>query len=75
MRPLPLRLRLALVETAGDTEPDPETLAAHCRTTLAGYKVPKYFLVLESMQRSPAGKADYTLLRGIARERLAGGTP
>ncbi|MFM7224942.1 MAG: AMP-binding enzyme, partial [Actinomycetota bacterium] len=62
---------VALVEPAGDAI-DPDALGAHCRTSLAGYKVPKRFLVLDSLQRSPAGKADYTLLRGIARDRLAG---
>jgi fatty-acyl-CoA synthase len=51
---------------------DVEALRAHCRTTLAGYKVPKTVLVLPSLQRSPAGKADYQLLRGIAAREVEG---
>ncbi len=51
---------------------DADGLRAHCRATLAGYKVPKVVLALSSLQRSPAGKADYQLLRGIASEQVAG---
>ena len=50
---------------------DQAGLAAHCRATLAGYKVPKHFLRVDSLQRSPAGKADYKLLRNIAEDALA----
>ncbi|HEY3834676.1 MAG TPA: AMP-binding protein [Acidimicrobiia bacterium] len=45
-------------------------LREHARQGLAGYKVPKHFVVMDSLQRSPAGKADYTLLRGLAAARL-----
>jgi fatty-acyl-CoA synthase len=47
-----------------------DDLAAHCRTTLAGYKVPKEFVTVDSLQRSPAGKADYNLLRSVAAAEL-----
>ena len=60
---------VALVEVSGTVDED--ALAAHCRTTLAGYKVPKRFLVLDSLQRSPAGKADYKLLKELAAKELA----
>ena len=36
---------------------------AHCRTSLAAYKVPKQVVVVDSLERSPAGKADYKHLR------------
>ena len=49
---------------------DDDELREHARRGLAGYKVPKYFVVMDSLQRSPAGKADYTLLRGLAVARL-----
>ena len=58
---------VALVEPADDRPVDEATLAAHCRATLAGYKMPKQFVVLDSLQRSPAGKADYKLLRDAGR--------
>jgi fatty-acyl-CoA synthase len=57
---------VALVEPADGTELDDDALHAHCRHVLAGYKVPKRFVALDSLQRSAAGKADYTLLRDIA---------
>jgi acyl-CoA synthetase (AMP-forming)/AMP-acid ligase II len=61
---------VALVEVTNGAA-DEDALAAHCRTTLAGYKVPKRFIVLDSLQRSPAGKADYKLLKDIAAKELA----
>jgi 3-oxocholest-4-en-26-oate---CoA ligase len=41
-------------------------LRAHCRTSLAGYKVPKAFCWVERVIRSPAGKPDYAWARAIA---------
>ena len=37
--------------------------------SLATYKVPKRIVVVDSLQRSPAGKADYKQLRAIAASR------
>jgi 3-oxocholest-4-en-26-oate---CoA ligase len=62
---------VALVESEAGRTPSLDALETHCRGELAGYKRPKQFLFLDSLQRSPAGKADYSLLRGIARDRLA----
>ncbi len=43
----------------------------HCHGRgLAGYKIPRQVLTLESMQRAPNGKADYKLLRSLATARL-----
>jgi acyl-CoA synthetase (AMP-forming)/AMP-acid ligase II len=62
---------VALVETRdGASAVARGDLATHCRSTLAGYKVPKEFVLVDSLQRSPAGKADYNLLRGIAASAL-----
>jgi 3-oxocholest-4-en-26-oate---CoA ligase len=55
----------------GDQAADAEALTRHCRTALAGYKVPKRFVVVDSLQRSPAGKADYNLLRSIALDAVS----
>jgi fatty-acyl-CoA synthase len=61
---------VALVHATDGRTVDADALAAHCRASLAGYKVPKRILVFDSLQRSPAGKADYRLLRELAAERL-----
>ncbi|GAA0479952.1 acyl-CoA synthetase [Streptomyces sp. NPDC046215] len=41
-------------------------LQAHCRTRLAGYKVPRGVVFTERVRRSPSGKADYRWARGVA---------
>jgi 3-oxocholest-4-en-26-oate---CoA ligase len=61
---------VALVQPAGAMFGESD-LAVHCRTTLAGYKVPKHFVSVDSLQRSPAGKADYKLLRRVAEEAVS----
>lgn len=43
----------------GFDEPSPEELAEHCRTSLAGYKIPRSVIVVPEVLRSPSGKADY----------------
>jgi acyl-CoA synthetase (AMP-forming)/AMP-acid ligase II len=43
-----------------------EELAAHCRTRLAGYKVPREVHVVDEVRRSPSGKADYVWARAVA---------
>jgi fatty-acyl-CoA synthase len=55
---------VALIEPGNDF--DESTLAAHCRERVAPYKCPKRFVTLDSLERSPAGKADYGYLRGLA---------
>jgi 3-oxocholest-4-en-26-oate---CoA ligase len=41
-------------------------LDAHCRTRIAGYKVPRQLNVVEQIVRSPAGKADYPWAKRLA---------
>ena len=41
-------------------------LIAHCRETLAGYKVPKRFEVVDVVRRGPNGKADYRWAASVA---------
>jgi acyl-CoA synthetase (AMP-forming)/AMP-acid ligase II len=43
----------------GTTPPTLEELQAHCRETLAGYKVPRVVVAVDEVKRTPAGKADY----------------
>jgi acyl-CoA synthetase (AMP-forming)/AMP-acid ligase II len=49
----------AVVQPAPGTRPTLEELSDHCREHLAGYKLPKRLVIVEAIQRSPAGKADY----------------
>jgi len=49
----------AVVQAREGCHPDLESLQAHCRTRIAGYKVPRQLHVVEEFVRSPAGKADY----------------
>jgi len=63
---------VALVQVAEGAGADEDELRSFCRRRgLAGYKVPRRVLVIDSLQRAPNGKADYRLLRGIATDRLA----
>lgn len=43
-----------------------EDLRAHCRATLAGYKLPKALVLVDEVARNPAGKADYRWAREVA---------
>ncbi len=43
-----------------------DELAEHCSTHIARYKLPRELHLVESMQRSPAGKADYAWAKGVA---------
>jgi len=45
---------------------DLDDLATHCRESLAGYKVPRELTVVDKVQRSPSGKADYRWAKEIA---------
>ena len=57
---------VALVQPEVATSVDGAALAASCRGRLAGYKRPKRFFAVESLERSAAGKADYRRLRRLA---------
>ena len=57
---------VALVQQQNGRTIDADALTAHCRASLAAYKTPKQMIVIDSLERSPAGKADYKRLREIA---------
>ena len=55
---------VALVVAAdGDGSLDEDALEAWCRGRVSGYKRPRRFFVVTTLDRSPAGKADYARLR------------
>ena len=41
-------------------------LVEHCRGQLAGYKVPREVVLVDTIVRSPAGKADYRWAKQVA---------
>ncbi|MGH9213010.1 MAG: AMP-binding enzyme [Acidimicrobiales bacterium] len=49
----------------GHVRPDDDQLRSHCRTLIAGYKVPKAFTWVDHVQRSPSGKPDYAWARAV----------
>jgi acyl-CoA synthetase (AMP-forming)/AMP-acid ligase II len=57
--------RVAAVVAAAD-DLDIDHVQAHCRESLAGYKVPRSFTVVDAIERSPAGKADYRWAAEVA---------
>ena len=46
--------------------PSLDDIQTHCRTRLAGYKIPRQLVITESVRRSPSGKADYRWARDVA---------
>ncbi len=58
---------VAIFEAVADAPtPDLSSIQEHCRTRLAGYKVPRAAHVVDEVMRSSAGKADYAWAREIA---------
>ena len=57
-----------------DAPPSLADLAEHCRTSLAGYKVPKHLVLADEIQRSPSGKPDYPWASALAIETLGAPT-
>jgi acyl-CoA synthetase (AMP-forming)/AMP-acid ligase II len=50
----------------GADEPLLEELQAHARERIAGYKVPRQLTVVDAVQRTAVGKADYTWAKEVA---------
>ena len=57
---------VAVLAAVPGAEPGTDELDAHCRQVLAGYKVPKDWVFVEQVQRSPSGKADYAWAKAAA---------
>ena len=55
----------AVVSAMPGTDPSPDSIIAHCRTRLAGYKVPKTVSVVPELPKNPTGKI---LKRELRRE-------
>jgi len=57
------RLGQVVAALVAGTAIEAETVKAHVRSQLAGYKVPRHVLVAESVERMATGKADYNAVR------------
>jgi long-chain acyl-CoA synthetase len=64
--PLRGELPIAFIELAEGTAFSEEDLRAHCRSRLAGFKVPREIRVMEKLPRNPTGK----ILRRALAEKL-----
>jgi len=49
----------------GHQAPSLESIQEHCRSTIAGYKLPRRLHVVDTVERSPSGKPDYTWATSI----------
>ena len=56
----------AVVQARDAATPTLEDLQEHCRTRLAGFKVPRELHLVELVQRSPSGKPDYPWAQKVA---------
>jgi acyl-CoA synthetase (AMP-forming)/AMP-acid ligase II len=56
----------AVVELVAGSVPSVDELTAHCRSSVAGYKVPRSVTFVDHIERSPAGKTDYRWARATA---------
>lgn len=57
----------AVVQPRPGQQPALAELAEHCRTHIAGYKLPRELHLVEQIRRSPSGKPDYPWAQKLAR--------
>jgi 3-oxocholest-4-en-26-oate---CoA ligase len=61
----------ALVQPRPGAAPGLEELDRHCRTKVAGYKVPRFVRFVDHVERQPSGKPDYRWAATYAAEQAA----
>ncbi len=57
----------AVIQTRTNDLPTLAELTTHCRTKIAGYKVPRELHRVDEIRRSPSGKPDYPWAQQLAR--------
>ncbi len=62
---------VALVQARPGRTVDAAGLSAHAHTLLTGYKVPRRFVLVDEVVRSPSGKPDYPHATSVAEARAA----
>ncbi|HKY69146.1 MAG TPA: acyl-CoA synthetase [Acidimicrobiales bacterium] len=55
-----------VVQPRPGTTPSLDSVQEHCRTKIAGYKVPRQLHLVSEVQRSPSGKPDYRWAHEVA---------
>jgi acyl-CoA synthetase (AMP-forming)/AMP-acid ligase II len=60
---------VAVVEPRADRAPTLDAVQAHCRSKIAGYKVPRELHLVAKVERSPSGKPDYRWAKEVALAR------
>jgi acyl-CoA synthetase (AMP-forming)/AMP-acid ligase II len=63
---------VAIVQARTGATPTLDALQRHSRLHLAGYKIPRDVVLVDAIQRSPAGKPDYRAAARTATTRLPG---
>jgi acyl-CoA synthetase (AMP-forming)/AMP-acid ligase II len=56
----------AVVQAREGRAPTLDSIQAHCRTRIAGYKVPRELHLVAKVERSPSGKPDYRWAKAVA---------
>jgi acyl-CoA synthetase (AMP-forming)/AMP-acid ligase II len=56
----------AVVQPRAGKTPTLESVAGHCRSLIAGYKVPRELHLVDQIQRQPSGKPDYPWAKAVA---------
>ncbi len=57
---------VALVQVRGGCEVSPDELTIHAHGLLTGYKMPRQYVFVDEIARSPSGKPDYPHARSVA---------
>jgi acyl-CoA synthetase (AMP-forming)/AMP-acid ligase II len=55
----------AVVQPRPGRTPSSDDLADHCRSKVAGYKVPKVWALVDEVHRTPSGKPDYPWAQSV----------
>jgi acyl-CoA synthetase (AMP-forming)/AMP-acid ligase II len=63
------RVSAVIEPAAGAVAPTLDAVQTHCRASLAGYKIPRSLAVVDVIERSPAGKADYRWAAQVVQAR------
>jgi acyl-CoA synthetase (AMP-forming)/AMP-acid ligase II len=58
----------AVVQPRDGARPTLDDLVEHCRTRIAGYKVPRALHLVDQIPRQPSGKPDYPRAQQLAKE-------
>ena len=62
---------VAVVKPAPGATPTLEQLQEHARASLARYKAPRELVIVDAVERTPAGKPDYKWAREVAEKNAA----